>query len=123
MVRKVITSKVMCRFLAKWSLPGLPWALLGMLPLTVACDNSKAAKAGSPQAMPVQVKTAKLQKVDDTTEYVATLKSRDSAVVMPQVEGIITHIFVHSGEQVGNGVPLMQIDPAKQQATVKSQED
>ena len=94
-----------------------------MLLLTVACDNSKAAKAATPQAMPVQVKTAKLQKVDDTTEYVATLKSRDSAVVMPQVEGIITHIFVHSGEQVANGVPLMQIDPAKQQATVKSQED
>ena len=51
-----------------------------MLLLTVACDNSKAAKAATPQAMPVQVKTAKLQKVDDTTEYVATLKSRDSAV-------------------------------------------
>ena len=63
------------------------------------------------------------QKVDDTTEYVATLKSRDSAVVMPQVEGIITQIFVHSGEHVAAGAPLMQIDPAKQQATVKSQED
>ncbi len=73
--------------------------------------------------MPVKVMTAALQKVDDTTEYVATLKSRDSAVVMPQVEGIITQIFVHSGEQVANGAPMMQIDPAKQQATVKSQED
>jgi RND family efflux transporter MFP subunit len=41
---------------------------------------------------------------------------------MPQVEGIITQIFVHSGEPVADGAPLMQIDPAKQQATVKSQE-
>ncbi len=65
----------------------------------------------------------RLQKIDDTTEYVATLKSRDSAVVMPQVEGIITQIFVHSGEHVADGAPMMQIDPAKQQATVKSQED
>jgi multidrug efflux pump subunit AcrA (membrane-fusion protein) len=72
--------------------------------------------------MPVKVQTAKAQKVDDTTDYVATLKSRDSAVVMPQVEGIITQIFVHSGEPVAAGAPLMQIDPAKQQATVKSQE-
>jgi RND family efflux transporter MFP subunit len=39
------------------------------------------------------------------------------------VEGIVTQIFVHSGEQVASGAPLMQIDPAKQQATVKSQED
>jgi RND family efflux transporter MFP subunit len=72
--------------------------------------------------MPVKVQTAKAQKVDDTTDYVATLKSRDSAVVMPQVEGIITQILVHSGEPVADGAPLMQIDPAKQQATVKSQE-
>jgi RND family efflux transporter MFP subunit len=74
-------------------------------------------------AMPVKVHTAKPQKVNDTTEYVATLKSRDSAVIMPQVEGQITKIFVHSGDRVSTGTPLMQIDPAKQQATVKSQED
>ena len=60
--------------------------------------------------------------VNDATEYVATLKSRDSAVIMPQVEGQVTQIFVHSGEAVEAGAPLMEIDPLKQQATVKSQE-
>ena len=99
--------------------------LATLLTGTLACGDGKTANAGAPglQAMPVQVKTAHAAKVDDTTEYVATLKSRDSAVVMPQVEGIITQIFVHSGERVGAGAPLMQIDPAKQQATVKGQED
>jgi RND family efflux transporter MFP subunit len=96
-------------------------ALLALL-LSTACGNSKEAKAAPPQAMPVKVQTAKAEKIDDTTEYVATLKSRDSAVAMPQVEGIITQIFVHSGERVADGAPLMQIDPAKQQATVQSQE-
>ena len=94
-----------------------------LLVLTTACGGSKAVTAGPPQAMPVQVHTAKAEKVDETTEYVATLKSRDTAVIMPQVEGIITEIFVHSGEHVGAGAAIMQIDPAKQQATVKSQED
>jgi len=104
--------------------PGFPpGALLAVLLFTTACGNSKAAKAAAPQAMPVKVQTAKAQRVDDTTDYVATLKSRDSAVVMPQVEGIITQIFVHSGERVADSAPMMQIDPAKQQATVKSQED
>src|SRR5260370_35721971 len=42
---------------------------------------------------------------------------------MPQVEGIITQIFVHSGERVASGTPMVQIDPAKQQATVRSQDD
>ena len=97
-------------------------ALLAALLFATACANSKEAKAAAPQAMPVKVLTAKTQKVDDTTDYVATLKSRDSAVVMPQVEGIITQIFVHSGERVASGAPMIQIDPAKQQATVNSQD-
>lgn len=99
----------------------LPAALLAALLLTTACGKSKEANAAAPQAMPVNVQTATAQKVDDSTDYVATLKSRDSAVVMPQVEGIITQIFVHSGQRVTSGAPMMQIDPAKQQAAVKSQ--
>jgi len=113
----------MTRFFAKTSSLILPGAVLTALLFTTACGNSKAAKADAPQAMTVKVQTAKAQKIDDTTDYVATLKSRDSAVVMPQVEGIITQIVVHSGDQVADGAPMMQIDPAKQQATVKSQED
>jgi RND family efflux transporter MFP subunit len=112
----------MSRFLARTSPLVLPVTLLAALFLTTACSNTKAANADAPQAMPVKVQTAKAQKVDDTTDYVATLKSRDSAVVMPQVEGIITQIFVHSGDRVAAGAPMMQIDPAKQQATVNSQE-
>ncbi len=102
----------------------VPAALLALILSTAGCgnSNSKEAKAGGPQAMPVKVQTAKAEKIDDTTEYVATLKSRDSAVVMPQVEGIITQIYVHSGERVADGAPMMQIDPEKQQATLNSQE-
>jgi RND family efflux transporter MFP subunit len=95
-----------------------------ILVVGLGCGDTKSAKAGGgPQAMPVKVKTAAPASVSDFTEYVATLKSRDSAIVMPQVEGIITEIFIHSGDRVSAGAPLMQIDPAKQQATVKSQED
>ena len=114
----------MSQFFTKTAPVILSASLLAALLFTTACSGSKEAKAdAAPQAMPVKVQTAKAQKVDDTTDYVATLKSRDSAVVMPQVEGIITQIFVHSGERVADGAPMMQIDPAKQQATVKSQED
>lgn len=73
-------------------------------------------------AIPVKVQVASDQAVSDSSEYVATLKSRESAVIMPQVEGWITEINVHSGDRVSAGTPLMQIDPAKQQATVTSQQ-
>ncbi len=72
--------------------------------------------------MPVKVLEAKAVPVNDTSEYVATLKSRDSAVIMPQVEGQVTQISVHSGERVTEGSALMEIDPLKQQATVRSLE-
>ncbi len=72
--------------------------------------------------MPVKVIQAQPVSIRDVGEYVATLKSRDSAVIMPQVEGQITQIFVHSGDRVQAGAALIEIDPLKQQATVKSQE-
>ena len=84
-------------------------------------DSSPAAQAAP--ATPVKIEVAHASAVNETTEYVATLKSRDSAVIMPQVEGQITQIYVHSGDHVSAGTPLMQIDPAKQQATLNSQED
>jgi RND family efflux transporter MFP subunit len=90
----------------------------------VAGCGGGEAKAGAPamQAFPVKVETAKLGPVNDTSEYVATLKSRDSAIVMPEVDGRVTQIYVHSGDHVTVGAPLMQIDPSKQEATVNSQE-
>jgi RND family efflux transporter MFP subunit len=93
--------------------------------LSLACGGGSArgAQPQGPSGIPVKVETAKLISVNDTTEYVATLKSRDTAVIMPQVEGVITDIYVHSGSRVSAGTPLMQIDPAKQQATLKTQED
>jgi len=91
---------------------------------TLACSNNvpQNAHAQGPAGMPVKVQVASPTPVNDATEYVATLKSRDSAVIMPQVEGQVTRILVHSGESVGAGAALMEIDPLKQQATVKSQE-
>ena len=106
-----------------------PWAALAatltLATLGAACSggSAKGAQPKGPAGIPVKVETAQLVPVKDTTEYVATLKSRDTAVIMPQVEGQITAIFVHSGSHVSAGAPLMQIDPAKQQATLKTQED
>ena len=73
------------------------------------------------QAMPVQVQIVQAQKISDSSEYLAILKSRHSAVINPQVEGQITKIFVKSGDRVKAGTPLLQIDPLKQQATLGSQ--
>ena len=72
--------------------------------------------------MPVQVAPVALTAVPNSDTYVATIKSRRSATMQPQVDGNLTRIFVTSGQIVKAGQLLMQIDPLKQLATVESQQ-
>jgi RND family efflux transporter MFP subunit len=74
------------------------------------------------QAMPVQVAPVTFLPVPTTDTYVATIKSRRSSTMQPQVDGNLTKIFVKSGDAVQTGQLLMRIDPLKQAATVQSQQ-
>jgi RND family efflux transporter MFP subunit len=74
------------------------------------------------QAMPVQVQAVSLNAVANSDTYVATIKSRRSATLQPQVDGNLTKILVKSGDAVKAGQLLMQIDPLKQVATVQAQQ-
>jgi RND family efflux transporter MFP subunit len=56
--------------------------------------------------------------VPQSNEYVATIKSRRSTSISPQVSGILTDILVHSGDRVKSGQVMMQLDARQQQATV-----
>ena len=75
-----------------------------------------------PQAMPVQVVPVTLSPVPNSDTYVATIKSRRSATMQPQVDGNLVKIFVKSGDLVQAGQVLMRIDPLKQMAAVQSQQ-
>ena len=88
----------------------LPAAMMSLLLFLAACSGGQQAQApgsGAASGLPVKVQIAQTSPVSETTEYVATLKSRDSAVIMPEVEGQIVQIYVHSGDKVSAGSPLM----------------
>jgi RND family efflux transporter MFP subunit len=70
------------------------------------------------QGLPVQTATIALSSVPQSNEYVATIKSRRSTAITPQVSGILTEIQVHSGDRVKAGQRMMEIDSRQQQATV-----
>jgi RND family efflux transporter MFP subunit len=72
--------------------------------------------------MPVAVAPVTLSPVPNSDTYVATIKSRRSATMQPQVDGNLVKIFVKSGDLVKSGQVLMRIDPLKQMATVQSQQ-
>ena len=95
--------------------------LLGLA--ATGCQQEKpAAPAGAGmQGMPVRTVAVSLAPVAQASEYVATIKSRKSATMQPQVDGRLTLIRVKSGDHVKAGQALMQIDPEHQVATVESQ--
>jgi len=70
--------------------------------------------------MPVKVQKVESHPIGDSSEYVATIKSRHSATIMSDVEGWIFDIHVHSGQLVHKGETLMEIDPRRQQAAVSN---
>jgi RND family efflux transporter MFP subunit len=72
------------------------------------------------QGMPVQTVAVSLSPVPQSSEYVATIKSRRSATLQPQVDGRLTEIRVRSGDHVQSGQLLMSIDPLHQRASVDS---
>jgi len=72
------------------------------------------------QGLPVQTVAVSLSPVPQSSEYVATIKSRRSATLQPQVDGRLTDIVAHSGDHVKAGQELMKIDPLHQQASVDS---
>ena len=96
-------------------------ALLVSAVLASSGCSSTEAKQPAPQPLPVKTQTVSLSPVPQVDEYVATIKSRRSASIQPQVDGSLTRILVKSGDHVRAGQILMTIDPLKQQATVDQQ--
>jgi RND family efflux transporter MFP subunit len=94
------------------------------LGLAVAgCQKAQppAAASAGMQGMPVKTVAVTLAPVAQTSEYVATIMSRRSATIQPQVSGRLTHIEVKSGDHVKAGQLMMSIDAGPQMATVEAQ--
>ena len=68
--------------------------------------------------MAVDIATLEAKPVEQTTEFVGTVKSRRSTEIQPQVEGFITRITAKPGQRVGAGALLMEIDSRVQQGQV-----
>lgn len=72
--------------------------------------------------MPVELLTLAPHPVEQASEYVGNVKSRQSTTIQPQAEGFLTKILVKSGDRVVAGAPLFEIDSASQQALVANLE-
>ncbi|WP_394822499.1 efflux RND transporter periplasmic adaptor subunit [Pendulispora albinea] len=83
------------------------------------CGKGEGAGHGG-GGVPVKVQTAALADTDETSEFVAEVKSRNSIELRPQVDGHVSKILVAPGTVVTAGTQLLQIDPQRQQAAFTS---
>jgi RND family efflux transporter MFP subunit len=89
--------------------------------LAVAC-NKPAQSAPPPGPVPVDIITLADKPVEQSGEFVGTLRSRRSVTVQSQVEGFLTRILVKAGDRVTPGTVLFDIDASSQQAVVANLE-
>ncbi len=92
----------------------------GLTLLLAGCSRGRADAPPAVPTMPVKVQAVAEHPIGEASEYVATIKSRHSATIMPDVEGWIFGIHVHSGQLVKKGDTLMEIDPRRQVAAVSN---
>ena len=102
-------------------------SLIAAAMTTTACGGNESAAgagagppAGGMPPMPVEIVTLSAKPVEQTSEFVASLKSRRSSTIQPEVEGFLTRIAVRSGQNVGQGDLLFEIDSAPEQAALAS---
>jgi RND family efflux transporter MFP subunit len=100
-------------------------ALAG-LAVIAACNREGPAaqqqRGGGPLATAVATIELAPHPVEQASEFIATIRSLQSTTVQPEVDGLVTRIFVKSGDRVRTGTPLVQINAEKQRATVRSTE-
>ncbi len=97
---------------------------------TIACgDRTALGRAsgatppgGARPPTPVEIVSLVAKPVEQTSEFVGTIKSRRSTNIQPQVEGFITRIAVKSGDQVSAGTLLVEIDSKPQDAAIAALE-
>ncbi|HSC26671.1 MAG TPA: efflux RND transporter periplasmic adaptor subunit [Vicinamibacterales bacterium] len=96
--------------------------LLGGLSMTSCGRSAGPAVAQGPPPTVVQIQTLETRPLEQSSEFIATIRSLRSATVQPEVEGLVTRIFVKAGDRVRAGQPLVQINADKQVAAFRSAE-
>jgi RND family efflux transporter MFP subunit len=105
--------------------------LLLALLIATGCNRPSAAPSaggggrGGPGAAPagaVKLLTLEQKPIEQYSDFIASLRSLHATTIQPEVDGFVTRIFVKAGDRVRPGAALLQINPEKQQATVRSTE-
>jgi multidrug efflux pump subunit AcrA (membrane-fusion protein) len=96
-------------------LGGLGWLIFSRFILPMMGGGQMA-----PPPTPVPLANPKSAPIQNSSDYAATLDSRQSVTLQPRVAGQVVDIYVRPGDRVEAGQPLLQIAAEQQRAQVFS---
>lgn len=79
----------------------------------------QAAAAGQPKGIPVKLAAVKTSSIQDTSEFVSSLEAKRSVEIKPEIDGLVTEIFVKSGDLVEKGQAIARIKSDSAQANLR----
>ena len=79
----------------------------------------QAAAAGKPKGVSVKLATVETSSVQDTSEFVSSLEAKRTAQIKPETEGLVTEIFVKSGDLVEKGQAIARVKNDTAQANLR----
>ncbi|OYD90806.1 efflux transporter periplasmic adaptor subunit [Nostoc sp. 'Peltigera membranacea cyanobiont' 210A] len=85
----------------------LVWRLL--TPQNSAPSNTNA----QPQGVRVKISTVQSGIIEESSDFIASLKSLRSVTLQPRIQGQVTQILVKSGDPVVEGAAILQVDPTR----------
>lgn len=100
---------------ARFALPAIALAAV----LCSACSRDTGASQRGDAVIPVVTAEVALLEMPHNLHVVGTVESTGSVTLLSRVDGQITQVFVHDGQEVKAGQKLLQIDPASFELQVR----
>ncbi len=94
-------------------------ARLAPLLLLAGCGARSSGPAGPPPAK-VKLMTVSPHDVKQSSDFIASLNSRNAVTLRPQVNAVVASIPVKAGDQVKAGTTIVQLDVSQQAAVTNN---
>ncbi|MEH1938293.1 MAG: efflux RND transporter periplasmic adaptor subunit [Nostoc sp.] len=80
--------------------------------------QNSAPSTANAQPLGVRVKISTVQSgiIEESSDFIASLKSQRSVTLQPRIQGQVTQILVKSGDSVSAGAAILQVDSTPQAA-------
>ncbi|MEH2088511.1 efflux RND transporter periplasmic adaptor subunit [Nostoc sp.] len=77
-------------------------------------QNSAPSTANAqPQGVRVKISTVQSGIIEESSDFIASLKSLRSVTLQPRIQGQVTQILVKSGDPIVEGAAILQVDPTR----------